>query len=58
MIAGTSRYAAEEWLLEGLSFSGTVVELGAGHGLNFPHYPTTVTQVVDIEPEPTSVPRQ
>jgi SAM-dependent methyltransferase len=38
-------------LLEGLS--GTVLELGAGHGLNFPHYPTTVAQVVAIEPEPT-----
>jgi ubiquinone/menaquinone biosynthesis C-methylase UbiE len=38
-------------LLEGLS--GTVVELGSGHGLNFPHYPTTVTEVIAIEPEPT-----
>jgi ubiquinone/menaquinone biosynthesis C-methylase UbiE len=38
-------------LVEGLS--GTVVELGAGHGLNFPHYPTTVTQVIAVEPEPT-----
>jgi ubiquinone/menaquinone biosynthesis C-methylase UbiE len=38
-------------LLEGLS--GTVVELGAGHGLNFPHYPATVSEVVAIEPEPT-----
>jgi ubiquinone/menaquinone biosynthesis C-methylase UbiE len=38
-------------LLAGLS--GTVVELGAGHGLNFPHYPTEVTEVIAIEPEPT-----
>jgi ubiquinone/menaquinone biosynthesis C-methylase UbiE len=38
-------------LLAGLS--GTVLELGAGHGLNFPHYPTTVTDVIAIEPEPT-----
>jgi ubiquinone/menaquinone biosynthesis C-methylase UbiE len=38
-------------LLAGLS--GTVLELGAGHGLNFPHYPTTVTEVIAIEPEPT-----
>jgi SAM-dependent methyltransferase len=38
-------------LLAGLS--GTVLELGAGHGLNFPHYPGTVTEVIAIEPEPT-----
>jgi SAM-dependent methyltransferase len=38
-------------LLQGLS--GTVLELGAGHGLNFPHYPAGVVEVVAIEPEPT-----
>ncbi len=38
-------------LLAGLS--GTVVELGAGHGLNFPHYPADVTEVTAVEPEPT-----
>jgi SAM-dependent methyltransferase len=38
-------------LLEGLR--GTVVEIGAGHGLNFPLYPPEVTEVVAIEPEPT-----
>jgi ubiquinone/menaquinone biosynthesis C-methylase UbiE len=38
-------------LLDGLM--GTVVEIGAGHGLNFPHYPTTVGEVIAIEPEPT-----
>jgi SAM-dependent methyltransferase len=38
-------------LLEGLS--GTVVEVGAGHGLNFHHYPPQVTEVVAVEPEPT-----
>ena len=37
-------------LLAGLS--GTVLELGAGHGLNFPHYPPGVTEVVAVEPEP------
>lgn len=39
-----------ERLLEGLR--GTVLELGAGHGLNFPHYPPAVTQVIAVEPEP------
>ncbi len=38
-------------LLEGLS--GTVVEVGAGPGLNFALYPPTVTKVIAIEPEPT-----
>jgi ubiquinone/menaquinone biosynthesis C-methylase UbiE len=38
-------------LLRGLS--GTVVEIGAGHGLNFQFYPTQVEQVIAIEPEPT-----
>ncbi len=30
---------------------GRVIELGAGNGLNFPHYPTTVSEVVAVEPE-------
>jgi SAM-dependent methyltransferase len=33
--------------------SGRVVEIGAGNGLNFAHYPSTVTEVIAIEPEPT-----
>ncbi len=37
-------------LLRGLA--GAVLELGAGHGLNFPHYPLQVTEVIAIEPEP------
>jgi ubiquinone/menaquinone biosynthesis C-methylase UbiE len=36
-------------LLAGLS--GQVIEVGAGHGLNFQHYPRAVTRVVAIEPE-------
>ncbi len=37
-------------LLSGLS--GRVIELGAGNGKNFPHYPSTVTEVIAVEPEP------
>src|ERR687898_3320443 len=37
-------------LLAGLA--GRVLEVGAGNGLNFPHYPATVTEVLAIEPEP------
>lgn len=36
-------------LLSGLR--GRVLEIGAGTGLNFPHYPETVTEVVALEPE-------
>lgn len=31
---------------------GRVLEIGAGHGANFRHYPPAVRQVVAIEPEP------
>jgi SAM-dependent methyltransferase len=39
-----------ERLLAGLS--GRVIEIGAGNGLNFAHYPGAVAEVVAIEPEP------
>jgi len=37
-------------LLQGLR--GRVIEVGAGTGSNFEHYPTTVDEVVAVEPEP------
>jgi ubiquinone/menaquinone biosynthesis C-methylase UbiE len=36
-------------LLAGLS--GRVLEVGAGNGINFAHYPSTVDEIVAIEPE-------
>jgi ubiquinone/menaquinone biosynthesis C-methylase UbiE len=50
--AADRRGAAEHRraLLEGLT--GRVIEVGAGHGLNFVYYPRSVTQVVAVEPEP------
>ena len=37
-------------LLAGLE--GRVLEIGAGNGINFGHYPATVDEVVAVEPEP------
>ncbi|NNN32876.1 class I SAM-dependent methyltransferase [Streptomyces sp. S3(2020)] len=37
-------------LLSGLT--GEVVEIGAGNGLNFAHYPPEVKRVLAVEPEP------
>ena len=37
-------------LLAGLT--GRVIEVGAGNGLNFAHYPHTVEHVLAVEPEP------
>lgn len=45
-MAGRDRDA----LLAGLT--GTVLEVGAGTGVNFAHYPPSVAKVVAIEPEP------
>ncbi|MFE4868059.1 class I SAM-dependent methyltransferase [Streptomyces sp. NPDC056682] len=47
--AGIAAYRGE--LLDGLS--GRVIEVGAGNGLNFAHYPAAVSEVVAIEPERT-----
>jgi SAM-dependent methyltransferase len=52
MSVGMEREVADKrrTLLEGLG--GRVIEVGAGNGLNFRHYPATVEQVVAVEPEP------
>jgi SAM-dependent methyltransferase len=42
--------ARRDELLAGLS--GRVLELGAGNGINFGHYPAGAVEVVAIEPEP------
>ncbi|MFN2543758.1 MAG: class I SAM-dependent methyltransferase [Actinomycetota bacterium] len=39
------------------SARGTVVEIGAGTGRNFSHYPAAVTEVVAIEPDPNMLKR-
>ncbi|WP_202819090.1 class I SAM-dependent methyltransferase [Actinosynnema sp. ALI-1.44] len=44
---GTAKH--RDRALAGLS--GRVVEIGAGNGMNFSHYPDTVREVVAVEPE-------
>ncbi|GAA3782035.1 class I SAM-dependent methyltransferase [Streptomyces chiangmaiensis] len=46
--AGIGRHRKR--LLAGLS--GQVIEIGAGNGLNFPHYPPEVKRLLAVEPEP------
>ncbi|GAB2827195.1 class I SAM-dependent methyltransferase [Actinocorallia aurea] len=48
MERGVGRYRGA--LLRGLG--GDVIEVGAGNGLNFAHYPAGVARVLAVEPEP------
>jgi ubiquinone/menaquinone biosynthesis C-methylase UbiE len=54
LIAATGeRFGLSKWrrqMLDGAG--GRVIEVGAGAGANFSHYPATVTEVVAVEPEP------
>jgi SAM-dependent methyltransferase len=47
---GAAGWRDREALVTGLS--GEVLEVGAGDGLNFEHYPDAVTAVLAVEPEP------
>lgn len=50
---GVERKGGAEHRAETLAgLGGRVVEVGAGNGLNFAHYPAGVTEVVAVEPEP------
>jgi SAM-dependent methyltransferase len=53
MASGRGAKGEDEYrkrMLAGLS--GSVIEVGAGNGLNFPFYPGTVVRVLAVEPEP------
>jgi ubiquinone/menaquinone biosynthesis C-methylase UbiE len=53
MSPGLERAGAAEHRTQLLAdLAGTVVEVGAGNGLNFSHYPPTVNEVIAVEPEP------
>ncbi|MDQ6835562.1 MAG: class I SAM-dependent methyltransferase [Actinomycetota bacterium] len=46
---GTGERELRRDLLAGMS--GRVVEVGAGNGINFEHYPATVSELIAVEPE-------
>jgi ubiquinone/menaquinone biosynthesis C-methylase UbiE len=48
-IEGREQIEHRREALAGLS--GSVIEVGAGNGLNFAHYPQSVTRVLAVEPE-------
>lgn len=53
VIATHETEAVRELRRENLAgLSGRVLEVGAGIGTNFPHYPESVEEVVAVEPEP------
>ena len=42
------------WLLDELRpyIGKNIVEVGAGNGINFEHYPATVSELIAVDPEP------
>lgn len=53
MAKGFEAKGAAELRDEALAgLAGRVVEVGAGSGINFAHYPASVSEVVAVEPEP------
>jgi ubiquinone/menaquinone biosynthesis C-methylase UbiE len=51
--AAGERFGLSKWRQQMLKGArGRVIEIGAGAGANFAHYPATVTEVVAVEPEP------
>ena len=50
---GAEKLGPAEHRQEALAgLNGRVIEVGAGNGLNFAHYPPEVTEVLAVEPEP------
>lgn len=51
--AGAERAGAADHRHDALSgLRGKIIEIGAGSGMNFSHYPPEVTEVLAVEPEP------
>jgi ubiquinone/menaquinone biosynthesis C-methylase UbiE len=51
--AAGERFGLSKWRRQMLKGAGgRVIEVGAGAGANFAHYPATVTEVAAVEPEP------
>jgi ubiquinone/menaquinone biosynthesis C-methylase UbiE len=50
--AGDRRGADEHRRALLADLQGRVIEVGAGHGINFAYYPSSVSKVVAVEPEP------
>jgi len=52
-MCATEKRCLRQWRCELLQYAtGEVLEIGAGTGINIPHYPTTVTRLILSEPDP------